>query len=134
MAVIQSIFQSNLFQSNVYQGQWGTRGVFQRGIFQENVFELKSEVIKIVSDSLSIAEANVRIIGLFKHISETEALNEQLASARTLCRILSESENIQDFDERTRIMFRLISDTLQISEAPITAIDFGERKTDSAMV
>ena len=75
MVEIESIFQDNIFQDNTYQGKWGDYG-FQRGVFQLNIFDVRPQVIRVISESVSLSEATNRLIDLFKIVNETEQMSE----------------------------------------------------------
>ena len=59
MAKVSQVFQDNIFQTNSFQGEWGDV-VFQKNVFQNNVFDVPTTVKKIINESLSVSETQVR--------------------------------------------------------------------------
>jgi predicted NUDIX family phosphoesterase len=73
-------------------------------------------LIQIISETLSLSEADLRFMVLVREVAETLGLTEQDLRAMSITRVLSENESVQEVVIRLRSLLRTQSEAMQLAE------------------
>ena len=89
MAKVSQVFQvDSAFQSNVFQKAWGLVA-FQKNVFQNNVFDVPQTINKILNESLSISETQVKTRELIRLTNESISIQTFRLRLRAVCLLAS---------------------------------------------
>lgn len=116
MAKVGQVFQvDGAFQNNVFQKAWGSV-TFQKNVFQNNVFDVPTTVKKIITESLSIADTQVRTGELIRLTNESVSIQTFRLRLRALVYHVIETSQIADSEVKKRGLIKLFNESLNTAE------------------